>query len=117
MTHPKTPLELTRERRGAPHDQPRMYWVSFCRGDGRRLLDDRPYVVTLDLTPGQATDEATARLDALLRGCIKAANVRKPDDIRGCYLELRAFVGAEQTPPGTGRPELVWPVTWDPERE
>lgn len=115
--HQRTAIEEARRRRAAPADQPRMYWVSFHRADGRRLLPELPYLIDLDLTPGAMAEEAGLKLTALLRGCITAANLHRPADIRGCYLELRQFTGAEQAPPGRGAPDMVWPVTWDPERE
>jgi len=100
-----------RARRGTAADQPRGYWVSFMQ-NGRRMLDDRPYLfVSLDMTPGVAMEETRQALDALLRLCIDAANVRKAD-IPHCYLELRAF---SDVAPGVGPADFQWAATWEPE--
>lgn len=113
---PKTPIEEARERRRAHPDWPRMYWVSFHRGDGHRF-NSGPTTVTLDLTNGQPAEETAFTLTALLRALIAGENLHKPGDIRGCYLELRQRASADEAWPGTGTPDMVWRVTWDPERE
>lgn len=105
---PVTPVDEKRRDQGTRNDQPRAYQVAFFVGD-RRWEQQRPYIAEVDLTPGVAVQETAARLNALLRGFITAASVRKIDEIRTCRLELTEFGN------NTGRPDLVWAVSWDPE--
>lgn len=108
---PPTPIDEKRRERGTRNDWPRAFWVRFYI-DGRLTFGDRPYIVEADLTPGVALQETSVRLDQLLRGLIKAANVRKPAEVRTCSLELREWDNVTAS-----HPDFVWGVTWDPERE
>lgn len=105
---PKTPVDEARAERGTLNDQPKAYMVAFFVGENR-WEQPRPYFIDADLTPGVALQETAAKLNALLRGFITAANVRKIEEIRTCRLELTEFGNT------TGRADLVWAVSWDPE--
>lgn len=104
----ETPIDEKRRDQGTRADQPKGYSVAFFIGD-RQWEDRRPYFIEADITAGAALQETAARLDALLRGFIAAARVRKPDEIRTCRLELTEWGN------NTGRPDLVRAVSWDPE--
>lgn len=97
--------EKQRRDRGTLADQPRPYWVALLQ-DERQVMERKPYMISLDLTPGLPFEDAAARLDALLRGMIKAGNVRK-SDIPTCALAVHDW--------DTSQVVFFWPVTWEPE--
>ncbi|MES2343821.1 MAG: hypothetical protein V4597_19300 [Pseudomonadota bacterium] len=105
---PETQIDEMRRNQGTRPDQPRGYLISFFIGD-RQWEDKRPYFIDADLTPGVALQQTAGKLDAVLRGFIAAASVRKPEEIRTCRLELTEWGNT------AGRPDLVWTVSWDPE--